>query len=65
MTTDSKTVMVANMFVNELTIRCGGVIIEDIHFRKLPSLDEGEIALKTLKFIPRSLSHNDVSKHYF
>lgn len=64
-TTDNKTVMVANVFAKELITRCGGVYIEDIQFRKLPALYERTMQLKTLKFIPRYLSHTDVSKHYF
>lgn len=55
--------MVAKIFADYLTTRCGGVVIEDIQFRKLPALDEGTMVLKTLKFIPRSLCHTDVSKH--
>lgn len=65
LTTDSKTVMVANIIARNHITRCGGVLIEDIQFRKLPVLDEGTTALKTLKFIPHFSSHIDVSKHYF
>lgn len=65
MTIDNKTVMVANVFVKDLITRCGGVLIEDIQFRKLPALDEGTTALKTLRFIPRVLCHTDVSKQHF
>ncbi|XP_026333120.1 fatty acid synthase-like [Hyposmocoma kahamanoa] len=60
LTTDNKSVMLANIFVNDLTTRCGGVVIEDIQLRKLPVHDEGTAALRILRFIPRFLSHTDI-----
>lgn len=64
-TVDGKSVIVANIFVKDFMTRCGGVLIEDIQYRKLPVYEEENITLKTLQFVPRSLSNSDVSRHDF
>ncbi|XP_052739228.1 fatty acid synthase [Bicyclus anynana] len=40
------------------TTRCGAVLIENIKFHDLPSINKGQIALKTLKFVPHFTTDN-------
>ncbi|KOB71689.1 Uncharacterized protein OBRU01_13331, partial [Operophtera brumata] len=44
--------------VNDLTI-CGGVLIKNMKFRDLPPLNEKQVILKTLRFVPRFHSNID------
>ncbi|XP_026333200.1 fatty acid synthase-like [Hyposmocoma kahamanoa] len=61
LTTDNKSVMLANIVDEKFTTQCGGVIIEGLQLRTLSVQDEGTTTLKALRFIPRFLSHNDIS----
>lgn len=57
---DGKIIMIAHVFDTVHFTRCGGIIIEDVKFRKLPVAKEAKFALKALNFVPRFLTQSNV-----
>lgn len=57
---DGKNIMIANVLDRFRSTKCGGIIIEDVQFRKIPVLEESKIALKALTFVPRYLTQSNV-----
>ncbi|XP_052738819.1 fatty acid synthase-like [Bicyclus anynana] len=50
-------VLSAKVFDDSNSTRCGGVIMENIKFHDLPSINKERMALKTLKFVPHVTSN--------
>ncbi|XP_045770793.1 fatty acid synthase-like isoform X2 [Maniola jurtina] len=55
---DDANVMLAKLCEVLDSTRCGGVLIENIKFHDLPSINKEQIALKTLKFVPHVSTNN-------
>lgn len=47
--------------MDDVSNRCGGVLIENQKYHDLPPSKEKQVDLKTLRFVPRFQSNIDVS----
>ncbi|XP_049878856.1 fatty acid synthase-like [Pectinophora gossypiella] len=55
------TVVPAHVFEVHNTYRCGGILMQNIQFRKLQLIGENPVDLKALKFVPRNQPTLDVA----